>query len=149
MQGQELDFTDFCASFPTQDSLLFTCSRFCHSPLTVFSDFQELLCIVFVLELCYLFLERFLQVPDLLLLTVAQLAALCWKLLPSCTLRQRAFPIFLSVLVLHHSNVSTLLPAARTKLCFGFTLNLKLVTFMFEESLLSDFAKQFGLWLQI
>lgn len=73
MQGQELDFIDFCVSFPTQDILWFTYSSFSHSPLTVFSDFQELLCIVFVLEqeLCYLFLAHFLQVPDLLLLTVA------------------------------------------------------------------------------
>lgn len=101
--GQELDFIDSCVFFPVQDIMLFTCSRFYHSPLTLFSDFQELLCIVFVLgqELCYLFLACFLQVPDMLLLTVAQLSALCWKLLPSSTLRQRAFPIFLSVLVLH------------------------------------------------
>lgn len=77
----------------------------------------------------------------MLLLTVAQLIALCWKLLPSCALRQRAFPIFLSVPLLHHSNVSALLPAAGTKLRFGFSLNLKSVTLMFEGSLLSDFAK--------
>lgn len=56
---------------------LLTCSRFCHLPLTVFRNFQELLCIVFVLEreFCYLFLACFLQVPDLLLLTVVQLTA--------------------------------------------------------------------------
>lgn len=46
---------------------------------------------------------RFLRAPDLLLSV-----ALCWKPLPSCTLRQRAFPIFPSVLVLHRSNVSIL-----------------------------------------
>lgn len=128
MQGQELYSIGFCVSFPTQDILWITCSRFCHSPLTIFSDFQELLCIVFVLEqeLCYLFLARFLQVPDLLLLTVAQLTALCWKVLPSCTLRQRAFPVFLSVLVLHHSNVSTLLTAPGTKLCFRLLSELKI-----------------------
>lgn len=79
--------------------------------------------------------------PDLPLLTVGQCTALCWKTLLSCILRQRAFPIFLPVLVLHHSNVSTLLPAAGTKLRFGFSVNLKLVTLMFEGSLLSDFAK--------
>lgn len=35
--------------------VLFNCSRFCHPPLTVLSDFQELLCLVLVLEeeLCY------------------------------------------------------------------------------------------------
>lgn len=128
VQGQELDSIGFCVSVRTQDILLITCRRFCHSLLTVFSDFQELLCIVLVLEqeLCYLFLARFLQVPDLLLLTVAQLTALCWKVLPSCTLRQRAFPIFLSVLVLHHSNVSTLLTAAGTKLYFRLLSELKI-----------------------
>lgn len=49
-----------------------------------------------------------------------------WKVVPSCTLRQRAFPIFLSVLVLHHSNVSTLLTAAGTKLCFRLLSKLKI-----------------------
>lgn len=136
MQGQELDFIDPCVSFSTQDILLFICSRFCHSPLTVLSDFQELLCIVFVLEqeLCYLFWHVFCRCQ----ICSCQLTALCWKPLPSCTFRKRAFPIFLSVLVPHHSNASTLLPAAGTKLRF---VNLKSVTLMFERSLLSDFAE--------
>lgn len=48
-------------SFPAQDILLFTCSRFRHSPLSVLSDFQELLCSIFDLEweLCYLFFCMF------------------------------------------------------------------------------------------
>ncbi|CAN0205341.1 unnamed protein product [Bubo scandiacus] len=85
--------------------LLFNCSRFCHSPLTVLSDFQELLCLVFVLEegFCYiLYVFCGLQIYS------CQSAALCWKPLPSCTLRQRAFPILPPVLVLHCSNVSIL-----------------------------------------
>lgn len=80
-------------------------------------------------------LACFLQVPDLLLSVdciVLETTAV------SCTLRQRAFPIFLSVLVPHHSNVSTLLPAAGTNLRF---VNLKSVTLMFEGFLLSDFAE--------
>lgn len=141
MQGQELDFIDPCVSFPTQDILLFTCSRFCHSPLTVLSHFQELLCIVFVLEQ-ELHLPGFWHVFFRCQICSCQLTALCWKPLPSCTLRQRTFPVFLSVLVLHHSNVSTLLPAAGTKLQFWLlSVNLKSVTLMFEGSSLSDFAK--------
>lgn len=87
MQGQELDFIDFVCPFQLRIFCGSPTGGFCHSPLTVFSDFQELLCIVFVLEqeLCYLFLAHFLQVPDLLLLAVAQLTALCWKVLLSCT----------------------------------------------------------------
>lgn len=84
--------------------VLFSCSRFCHPPRSsivwlwraplpgICSIRGALLCCIFCgLQICS-----------------CQLAALCWKLLPSCTLRQRAFPIFPSVLVLHRSNVSIL-----------------------------------------
>lgn len=142
VQGLELDFIDSCVSFPTQDIMLFTCRVV--FPLT--SDSIEwlsrVLCIVFALEqeLCYLFLACFLQVPDLLLMTCSVDCTVLETtvILHSETKGRANFPV---VLVLHHSNMSTLLPAAGTKLRFGFCLNLKMVTLMFEGSLLSDFPK--------
>lgn len=120
--------------------LLFNCSKFCHPPLAVLSDFQELLCPVFVREeeLCYAMFSagsRFALVSWLHCVG-NRCHPVLWDKGPSQFSRQ-----FLCCIV----QIWPYFTYCSDWTAFWLlSVNLKMVTLMFDGSMLFDFAKTIG-----